>query len=108
MIKCIVSLSYLEAALKIDVHRIVLLAGRGDLQSRRICVVARGSNVVLLIHQRLVDLEGLHLRHCLRVALALSWLRPLLFVLPHSCDLCLQIGTVLVHIRYFLLPSSNC
>ena len=90
-------LTYLEGAAQLDVHRLVLLlAWRRDLDGASGHTrITRRSYVVFLIDERLIDLESLHLCHCLRVALLLSLLGALL--LPHRSDLLLQIHAVAVH-----------
>ena len=93
--------TYLERPSQLNVHRLVLrlpwrrYLKRGGRHAR----VTRRCDVVLLIDEGLIDLEGLHLRHRLRVALALAWLatRLPLLLLAHRRDLSLQIRTILVH-----------
>ena len=75
---------------------------------------------MLLIGEGLIDLQGLHLGHGLRVALALARLSHrlllhrllllrllLLLLLTHRVDLSLQIRAILVHCRPLIYERAS-
>jgi len=102
VIRLVLHLS-LERTGQLDVHRLVLLLPRGRYLQRSSChpCVARRSYMVFLIDESLIDLQGLHLGHGLRVALLLPRLiRACLRA--HGRDLRLQISTVALHLELFV------
>ena len=97
--------TYLHRSVRVHIHRVILGPWRRHLEDSASLLVARRC-VVLLIYERLGDLQGLNLRHSLAISLGASSAdrRPLATVLsgarqpsaPHRRDLGLQ-HRVIVH-----------